>query len=272
MRRHSLKVQARVTLMTGLAVPISSLLMFTSACNGPHAQVPATSSSATPGAVLATPSPASAVALPQPSASSVAPVAVMAGPHTWSFDDVAADVPPPGFSFGRTGRGKAGRWNVHADSGAPSGAHVLAQLDPDDTDCRFPIAVADTPLVKDGVVSVRCKPVSGRVDQACGLVFRYRDADNYYVTRANALENNVRLYHVAKGNRQQFAGWNGAVISGHWHSLQATAKGDHFVVLWDDKKVIDAHDATFSEPGKVGVWTKADSVTYFDDLRVEPKP
>jgi hypothetical protein len=157
------------------------------------------------------------------------------------------------------------------DSGAPSGAHVLAQLDQDDTDYRFPIAVADTPLMRDGSVSVRCKPVSGRVDQACGLVFRYRDADNYYVARANALENNVRLYHVLKGDRQQFAGWNGSVSTGHWHSLRVNAKGDYFEVYWEDKKVINAHDSTFSEPGKVGVWTKADSVTYFDDLEVSPK-
>ncbi len=241
------------------------------ACNGSHARAPAASTSTTPVQVLATPPPTSASAVPQTSASIAAPAALTAGVHTWSFDDVAADVPPPGFSFGRTGGGKTGRWSVHADSGAPSGANVLAQLDSDDTDYRFPIAVANSPLLEDGRLSVRCKPVSGRVDQACGLVFRYRDADNYYVTRANALENNVRLYHVVKGERRQFAGWNGPVSTGHWHSLRVDTKGDHFEVYWENKKVIDAHDATSSEPGKVGVWTKADSVTYFDDLRVEPK-
>jgi hypothetical protein len=101
-------------------------------------------------------------------------------------------------------------------------------------------------------------------------VFRFRDADNYYVTRANALENNVRLYHVVKGDRQQFAGWNGDVKSGVWHSLRADAKGDHFEVYFDDAKIIDARDTTFAEAGKVGVWTKADSVTYFDDLVASP--
>jgi hypothetical protein len=146
----------------------------------------------------------------------------------------------------------------------------LAQTDADSTDYRFPVAVANEPLLRDLHLSVRCKPVSGQVDQACGLVFRFRDADNYYVTRANALENNVRLYHVVKGDRRQFAGWNGKVSSGAWHSLRVDAKGDHFEVYWDDKKVMDAHDTTFSEPGKVGLWTKADTVTYFDNLSVSP--
>lgn len=108
------------------------------------------------------------------------------------------------------------------------------------------------------------------MDQACGLVFRYRDENNYYVTRANALEDNVRLYYVANGKRYQFASWSGRVSSGSWHELRADAKGDHFEVYWDGQKVIDAQDPTFQQPGKVGVWTKSDSVTYFDDLTVVP--
>jgi hypothetical protein len=147
----------------------------------------------------------------------------------------------------------------------------LAQADADTTDYRFPIAIADEPVLRDVRLSVRCKLVSGQVDQACGLVFRLRDADNYYVTRANALENNVRLYHVVKGDRRQFAGSGAKVSTGAWHMLRVDAQGDHFEVYWDEKRVIDAHDKTFSEPGKVGVWTKADSVTYFDDLTVSPK-
>jgi hypothetical protein len=188
----------------------------------------------------------------------------------WSFDSDRTDGPPAGFSFGRTGGGKTGQWVVRATSDAPSSPNVLAQVDADSTDYRFPVAVANEPSLRDVRVSVRCKPVSGKVDQACGLVFRYRDQDNYYVTRANALENNVRLYHVVKGNRHQFAGWNGTVSKDHWHSLRADTKGDHFEIYWDDKKVIDAHDGTFSDAGKVGVWTKADSVTCFDDLTAAP--
>jgi hypothetical protein len=115
-------------------------------------------------------------------------------PGKWSFDSDRAEGPPSGFSFAKTGSGKAGQWVVKAVSDAPSSPNVLAQVDTDSTDYRFPVAVANEPSLRDVRLSVRCKPVSGQVDQACGLVFRYRDQDNYYITRANALENNVRLY------------------------------------------------------------------------------
>ena len=118
-------------------------------------------------------------------------------------------------------------------------------------------------------LSVRCEPVSGEVDQACGLVFRYQDESDYYVTRANALEGNVRLYKVINGDRQQFAGWQDAVTRGVWHKLRVEAQGDHFTVFWDGRPIIDTHDRTFSETGRLGLWTKADSISYFDDLEVE---
>ncbi len=155
---------------------------------------------------------------------------------------------------------------MRAETGAPSGANVLAQLDDDSTDNRFPVAIADAPPLRDLDLAVRCKPVSGKVDQACGLIWRVRDANNYYVSRANALEDNVRLYFVKDGRRQQLASWSGKVAAGGWHAYRVIARGDHVEVFWDGAKVIDHHDATFAEPGKVGVWTKADSVTYFDDL------
>ena len=147
---------------------------------------------------------------------------------------------------------------------------MLAQVDTDGTDYRFPVAVAEAPVLKNLRLEVRCKPVSGKVDEACGLVFRFQDADNYYVTRANATEDNVRLYHVVKGKRRQFAGWNGKVASRTWHTLAVEARGDRFQVFFDGKPVIDAKDDTFKDAGKVGVWTKADSVTYFDALTVNP--
>src|SRR5262249_34145067 len=114
-------------------------------------------------------------------------------------------------------------------------------------------------------------PVSGKVDQGCGLVFRLRDTDNYYVARANALEDNVRLYHVVQGSRRQFAGWNGKVASGQWHELVVLAAGDAFQVLFGGTKVIDAHDQTFTDGGKFGLWTKADSLILFDDLTAVPR-
>ncbi len=191
-------------------------------------------------------------------------------PTTWNFESDPAGGPPAGFSFGRTGEGRPGRWVIVSDKAAPVGQHVLAQTDADPTDSRFPIAVASAPIAKDLRLSVRCKPVSGQGDQAAGLIFRYQDENNYYLTRANALENNVRLYKVLNGRREQFAGWDGPVTAQAWHDYRVEVQGDRFQVYWDGRKVIEAKDGTFSAAGKVGVWTKADSITYFDDLTVEP--
>jgi hypothetical protein len=192
--------------------------------------------------------------------------------RTWDFQADAVDEAPAGFSFGRTGQGRPGKWVVRIDPSAPSGDHVLAQVDADGTDYRFPVAVADAPMVKDLRLEVRCNPVSGRVDEACGLVFRFQDPDDYYVARANATEDNVRLYRVVKGRRSQLAGWNGKVAAQTWHTLAVEARGDRFQVFYDGKQVIDAKDGTFRDAGKVGVWTKADSVTWFDALSVKPLP
>jgi len=190
--------------------------------------------------------------------------------RTWDFDMNKVDEAPEGFSFGRTGTGRMGRWLVRVEKGAPSGTNVLAQLDNDPMDVRFPVAVANEPRLRDLRLSVRCKPVSGTVDQACGLVVRYQDENNYYLTRANALEQNVRFYKVVNGNRQQLASWDGSVISEVWHELRVDAQADHFTVFWDGQPVLNVRDQVFSEAGNLGVWTKADSITYFDDLHVEP--
>src|SRR5690242_18257959 len=99
--------------------------------------------------------------------------------RTWDFQGDKIDEAPAGFSFGKTGQGRPGRWVVRTDSTAPAGDHVLAQVDTDDTDDRFPVAVADAPVLKDLRLDVRCKAVSGKTDEACGLVFRYQDESNY---------------------------------------------------------------------------------------------
>ena len=190
--------------------------------------------------------------------------------ETWSFDAGPVGEPPKQFSFGVTGSGKPGRWIVQAATDAPSAGNVLAQIDADATDYRFPVAVADAPSYGDVSVSVRCKPVSGRVDQACGIVWRYRDENNYYLARANPLEGNVRFYYVESGRRREVKGWNGTVRGGVWHELRADMRGDHVEVYFDGTKVIDARDSRFATPGKVGVWTKADSHTLFDDLTASP--
>ena len=189
---------------------------------------------------------------------------------TWDFQSDAVNGPPAGFSFARTGEGREGRWVVVQDPTAPAGDRVLAQVDEDGTDYRFPVAVADAPVLKDLLLEVRCKPVSGKVDEACGLVFRFRDPGNYYVVRANALEDNVNLYRVVDGRRRQIEGWSGKVARDAWHALAVEARGDRLQVFWEGKPVIDVHDATFPDAGKVGVWTKADSVMHFDALTARP--
>lgn len=235
---------------TGPSVPSST---------SPTASQPPTASATAKPAEVAAPVTSTTMA-PLPSATASSSVTA------WSFDGDKADAPPTGFSFGRTGNGKEGRWVVQAAPDAPSKPNVLVQLDADATDFRFPVAVVDASSFKDVKLSVSCKPISGSVDQACGLVWRFKDAKNYYLTRANALEGNVRLYHVKDGNRVQFASWSGSVATRVWHKLAVEAKGDRFVVSFDDKKILDAKDSTFTEAGKIGVWTKADSVTQFDDL------
>jgi hypothetical protein len=159
---------------------------------------------------------------------------------------------------------------VRAEADAPSAPNVLAQTDADPTDYRFPVAVADAPTARDLELAVRCKQVSGHVDQGCGLVFRFRDFDNYYLTRANALESSVCFYFVKGGRRKSVTCWNGPVKSGVWHDYRVTAQGDHIEISWDGAKVIDRKDTTFTDAGRVGLWTKADSVIEFDDLSVKP--
>jgi hypothetical protein len=189
---------------------------------------------------------------------------------TWTFETDHPGKPPGGFSFARTGEGKPGSWIVRAEPGAPSGRAVLTQVDRDETDYRFPLAITGGPEVKDFRVSVKCRAADGKIDQAYGLVFRYKDENNYYVTRANALENNVRLYHVKDGRRVQFAGWNGKIAKNTWHQLAVEARGDLMVVSFDGNRVIEARDTTFANAGRVGLWTKADSLILFDDLTVTP--
>lgn len=202
-----------------------------------------------------------------------------AQPRVFDFERDKTDQPPAGFSFALTGNGQAGTWIVTKDDRSPDRGNVLAQTHADRTSYRFPIAVANDVTAKDVELSVRFKPVSGGGDQAAGLVWRYRDRDNYYIVRANALENNVVLYKVENGRRTDLPlkgegrtyGRKATVASGQWGLLKVTAKGSLVEVFLNGEKLYEVEDVTFTEPGKVGVWTKADSVTYFDDLTVVVK-
>ena len=191
--------------------------------------------------------------------------------QAYNFDSDKVGEIPSGFHSARTGQGKEGKWAVTADASAPSKPNVVAQASRDRTDYRFPLLIADQGSFKNLEISVKFKAVEGEVDRAGGLVFRLKDANNYYIVRANALEDNYRLYHVVNGSRRQFAGANLKVTSGEWHEIKVECVGNKIVCYYDGVKKIEATDDTFRDAGKIGLWTKADSVTYFDDLKVVAK-
>lgn len=179
---------------------------------------------------------------------------------------------PPNVSVGLTGKGKPVHWTILDDPSAPAGKKILAEVSGDSTDSRFPLAIIDGPIASNVDVSVKFKPVMGRVDRAAGIAVRLSDPDNYYVARANALENNVRFYRVVNGRRHQIAGADIPVPSGQWQELRVRIEGSRIDVFLNGAVQIRAEDTTFSGAGKVGLWTKADSVTYFDDLVVKVLP
>lgn len=191
-----------------------------------------------------------------------------AGEQVWNFDRDSPGRPPTGFTSALTGQGTPGTWVVLTDPSATSPPNILAQTSADKTDYRFPLALADGTSYRDFVLRVKFKTISGTVDQGAGLVFRLQDKDNYYVVRANALENNFRLYHAVKGRRVQFAGVGLKVSPQAWHEIKVEARGNEFRCYFDGQLQITATDTTFPSAGQIALWTKADSVIYFDDLTV----
>ena len=182
--------------------------------------------------------------------------------ETVIFDDMKTGAPPPGWTATQTGSGAA-KWTVDKDNSAPSRPNVLKQSG----QATFPVCFKNDTSIKDGFVEVKFKPIAGKEDQAGGVIWRLQDANNYYIARANALENNVTIYHTIKGKRTEKKRANMKVASGQWHTLHVDFNGNHFTVTFDGKKAIEWDDDTFKDAGKVGVWTKADSVTEFDDFR-----
>lgn len=203
-------------------------------------------------------------------------VVIHGATRTVDFSNDAVGQAPKGFEFGHTAKaGAPGKWIVQAEGNNK----YLAQLDADNTRSRFPVAVVSDVNVSDVDLSVRFKPVSGRVDQAAGLVWRFQNEDNYYIVRANALEGNVVLYKVQGGKRTDLPvkgegrtyGKKAPVPSGQWSTLRVVAAGPRFEVYSNGTKLYEVEDSTFTGAGKVGVWTKADSVTHFDDLTMVTK-
>jgi len=185
----------------------------------------------------------------------------LAAAETVNFDDMKTGAPPSGWTATQTGSGTA-KWFVEKDNSAPSRPNILKQSG----QATFPVCFKNGTSIKDGFVQVKFKPVAGKEDQAGGVIWRLQDANNYYIARANALENNVTIYHTIKGKRTEKKRANMKVASGQWHRLRVDFGGSHFTVTFDGRKAIEWEDDTFRDAGKVGVWTKADSVTGFDDF------
>ena len=188
-------------------------------------------------------------------------IATTAFAETINFDDAKAGEAPAGWTATKTGSGTP-KWTIEKDDTVPSKPNVLKQSG----EATYPVCLKNDTSLKDGFVEVKFKPVSGKEDQAGGVIWRAKDSDNYYIARANALEDNVTIYHTIKGSRVAFKNVNTKVAPATWHTLRVDFVGNKFTVTFDGKKVIDATDDSFADAGKVGVWTKADSVTLFDDF------
>lgn len=189
--------------------------------------------------------------------------------ETLNFDNAPAGMPPEGWTLTKTGKGEP-KWTVEAEPTAPSKPNVLKQSGR----ATFPVAIKRDTSIRDGFVEVKFKAVAGSEDRAAGLIWRAKDADNYYVVRANALEDNVVLYKTVNGLRTSLEivgrrggyGVKAPVPSGQWHALRCDFAGNRFKVTYDGQLLFEVEDATMANAGMIGLWTKADSVTLFDDL------
>jgi hypothetical protein len=190
-------------------------------------------------------------------------------PLAVDFDSSEVGRSPSGFTTALTGGGGPISWVVRDDARAPGGKPVLVQESSDDTSYRFPLCIYDKLRARDVAVEVKYKAISGKVDQAGGIVLRYTP-ENYYIARANVLEDNVDLFKTVRGKRSKIEEVPVKVSGGAWHTLRFEAKGPRLKVIFDGQTVIEKVDQTFAGPGQVGLWTKADSVSAFTNLKIEP--
>lgn len=188
-----------------------------------------------------------------------------------TFDSFAVGKTPPGWTVAMTNRGRAPQWEIRRDHSAATQPYVLAQISTDSHGDRSPLAILDNIRLRDGEVSVRFKPVSGHEEQAGGVIWRYHDPNNYYVVRANALEKNVDVFKVQDGKFVRIHPGVKHDLPGNgtgWSILKVSVRGNRFQVFLDHRRILQGTDNTFIGEGGVGLWTGADSVTYFDDFRV----
>ena len=181
--------------------------------------------------------------------------------ETDNFDKAGLGALPQGWKTGVTGQG-TGYWAVNPDPSAPSAPHVFTQMGQG----TFPWAMKEGTAISDGFVEVKFKAISGKEDQAGGLMWRWKDGNNYYVARANALENNVSLYYTANGRRNTIKYVKAPVPLNTWHTLRVDFTGNVIKVSLNGKRYIEEKDNHITGSGAVGLWTKADSITAFDDF------
>jgi len=188
-----------------------------------------------------------------------------------SFDDISPGGLPEGWRVDATNsRGPLPTWKVVTDTTAPSGDRVLAMYSPNHRfGGTFNLCWTDGVSFLDGEIEVRFKAVKGVVDRGGGVIWRAKDGENYYIARFNPLENNFRIYYVRDGARKMLAGARVALPSGKWHTLKIVQRGNKFEGYLNGRKLLEGTDDLFTEPGGVGLWTKADAVTYFDDFSVK---
>jgi hypothetical protein len=178
--------------------------------------------------------------------------------------DAVVGAPPDSCRPALTGQGGPVAWQVLLVHNRAA----LAEMSRVNVDNRFPLCVVDTVKASDVELGVSFTPIAGTIDRAAGLIFRAKDANNYYVARANALENNVNLYHVVKGVRRQIAGVDVSVLTGKTQQLGVRIEGDAIKVSFEGRPLINVNDRTIQGSGAVGLWTKADSLTAFYELTV----
>ena len=184
-----------------------------------------------------------------------------AASRSWSFDsDATGSVPAEAEVF-------SGSWAVRAEPDAPSRPNALCQTG----NAEFPAVALGPDVYGDVTVTVRFKPISGKTDRAAGIIARIQDKDDYYILRANALEANVNLYKYAGGRRGGIKEGGVPVASGQWQELRLEIAGERLRGFLNGRLVVEASDSTY-KAGRVGLWTKADSVTCFDDVVVTPGP
>jgi hypothetical protein len=185
------------------------------------------------------------------------------------FEAATVGSVPKGWTVTKTGTGDGSVWKVVEDKTAPKGPKVLAQT-AESPGPMFNLCVANNTAFKDVKVTVAFKAVKGKKDQGGGIVWRYADANNYYIARFNPLEDNYRLYKVVDGKRFQLATKEELKApAGEWHTLTIQMKGDEIVCMLNGKKHLEVKDDTFTKAAKVGLWTKADAQTYFDDFQAK---